>query len=227
MKTLATLFFVASLLFAGFWVGTLPLASAREMTPAEILQSKLPPPKTLANATKQELLNAVCAAVRSQPAAGAQIVRAAVEARKAAAAEIVAEAIGCAKGPQNCALTGELVNAAIAASPDQAAAIVERATAAAPDCRGAIEQALHNSGGARGENIGGEAEGFGSAPVNQNPPPGTFSAGGGGFNPQADKCTVCHNGHEISIPCAQVEKYLSNHPGDTLGACQVTSTTNR
>ena len=41
--------------------------------------------------------------------------------------------------------------------------------------------------------------------------------------PAGDKCEVCHNEenpHPIEMPCKQVDKYLSNHPGDYAGACQ-------
>jgi hypothetical protein len=43
------------------------------------------------------------------------------------------------------------------------------------------------------------------------------------------KCDVCHNPHNyhtISIPCDQVDKFLSNHPGDFRGPCQVTGVQN-
>jgi hypothetical protein len=45
-----------------------------------------------------------------------------------------------------------------------------------------------------------------------------------------DKCIVCHNPHnfhQISIPCNQVDKFLSHHPGDFRGPCNVTPHTNR
>jgi hypothetical protein len=63
----------------------------------------------------------------------------------------------------------------------------------------------------------------------------TSSAAGKGKNDAKKgaangKCIVCHNEHnfhEISIPCDQVDKYLTNHPGDHAGPCQVTSVTNK
>ena len=42
-------------------------------------------------------------------------------------------------------------------------------------------------------------------------------------------CDVCHNPHNyhtISIPCDQVDKFLSNHPGDFRGRCEATPVTN-
>ena len=50
--------------------------------------------------------------------------------------------------------------------------------------------------------------------------PGKGSSGG---------CDVCHNAHNyhtINIPCDQVDKFLSNHPGDFRGRCEVTPVTN-
>jgi hypothetical protein len=47
--------------------------------------------------------------------------------------------------------------------------------------------------------------------------------------PDKGKCDVCHNPHNyhtISIPCDQVDKFLSNHPGDFRGRCQATPVTN-
>jgi hypothetical protein len=51
-----------------------------------------------------------------------------------------------------------------------------------------------------------------------------------GKGPPAGKCIVCHNPHnfhQISIPCNQVDKFLSHHPGDFRGPCNVTPHTNR
>ena len=48
-----------------------------------------------------------------------------------------------------------------------------------------------------------------------------------GENPHTEKCTVCHNGHNIEIPCPGVADYLIHHPGDTAGSCEATPDTNR
>jgi hypothetical protein len=47
--------------------------------------------------------------------------------------------------------------------------------------------------------------------------------------PHKEKCEVCHNPHNphtIKIPCDQVDKFLSHHPGDYRGPCHVTEVTN-
>ena len=62
-------------------------------------------------------------------------------------------------------------------------------------------------------------------PEGVKPGKGTAKPGKG----QVGKCDVCHNPHNyhtISIPCDQVDKFLSNHPGDFRGRCEATPVTN-
>jgi hypothetical protein len=59
------------------------------------------------------------------------------------------------------------------------------------------------------------------------PTKGKGKPGKGG--PASGKCDVCHNPHNyhtISIPCDQVDKFLSNHPGDFRGRCEATPVAN-
>ena len=214
----AVVLFIGIALGFVFWTATAPVAkAARDMTPADMIQSKLPTPKTLMSATKPEVLSAVCGAVKKWRTDAAQIARTAAGARKEIAGDIVASAISCLGEHPNCDLTGQIVAAGLAANPDGSANIMELALQSAPDCYAAIERA---AGGERGE--GG---GFTDPPSNQNPPPGTTGAGAG-----QEKCIVCHNPHnyhEIEIPCDQVDKFLKNHPGDYRGRCQATPPKNR
>src|SRR5205814_100198 len=63
--------------------------------------------------------------------------------------------------------------------------------------------------------------------VAKNGKGGTQGPGKGGNG--VGKCDVCHNPHNyhtISIPCDQVDKFLSNHPGDFRGKCEVTGVMN-
>lgn len=203
----------------------MPVAIAREMSAIELLQSQLPAPKTLATATKAELLAAVCSAVKKSSKDAGQIVRAAIGTHKAPAADVVGQAITCLGKDKDCSAVGRLVHAGVKAAADETSQIVERALMLSPDCRDAIEQASRARSGdenAEGENS--EEGNFTDGPVNQNPPPGSM---GGGFGPQDNSCLVCHNGQEISMPCSEVPGYLANHPGDTSGACQVTPAANR
>jgi hypothetical protein len=213
---------------------TVPVAQAHDVTPREMIESKLPKEKNLMTAAKPELLSAVCAAVRTWPHASPQIVKTAVEAHKRFSGDIVGTALRCSREDKgvDCGLISEILVAALAVDPDEAAAILDIAFGLVPDCRDAIGEIGHNGPRSPGAGPGPGNEGnFTDPPVNQNPPPGSIApGGGGGFDPQVTKCLVCHNiynPHEIEIPCSQVEQYLQNHPGDDLGPCQVTPVQNK
>jgi FecR protein len=122
-----------------FWTTTAPVAKAREMTPAEMIQSKLPPAKTLVTASKPEVLFAVCGAIREWTNDAPQIVRTAAEARKESARDIVATGIRCLGDHPDCKLAGGIVGAGLAVNPAAASNIIDLALQLASDCRGAIE----------------------------------------------------------------------------------------
>lgn len=214
----AVVLFIGLALGVAFWTATAPVAkAAREMTPAEMIQSKLPPLKTLGIAAKPEVLSAVCGAVRKWKNDASQIVRTAVGARKEFAGDIVAEGIRCLGERPDCNMTGQIVSAALATNPEGAASIVELALQAAPDCREAIEGA---AGAGEGDDGTSAAQSS-----NTNAPPGTLGAGAGGGH---QECVVCHNvqhnPHTLTIDCNALQAHL-NH-GDFEGPCQVTQPTN-
>ena len=33
------------------------------------------------------------------------------------------------------------------------------------------------------------------------------------------RCTICHQGHTLHLPCNAARKHLEHHPGDTRGPC--------
>ena len=216
IKTVVVLF-IGLVLGVAFWTATAPVAkAAREMTPAEMIQSKLPPLKTLGTAAKPEVLSAVCGAVRKWKTDSAQIVRTAVGARKEFAGDIVAEGIRCLGEQPDCNLTGQIVSAGLATHPEGAANIVELALQASPDCREAIEGA---AGSGEGDT------GTAAQSSNQNAPPGTLGAGAGGGH---QECVVCHNQQHnpitLTIDCNALQAHLDH--GDSQGPCQVTQPTN-
>lgn len=197
-----------------FWVATAPVAKAKEITPTEMIQSKLPSTKTLVTAAKPEVLSAVCGAVRKWRNDAAQIVRTAAGARKEFAGPIVAEAIRCLREHPDCNITGQVVAAGLAADPEASATIMEQALELAPDCRAQIEQAAG----------GGEGEGAtATQSSNENPPPGTLGAGAG-----HQACVVCHNiqhnPQTLTIDCNALPAHLAH--GDTEGPCQATQVQN-
>ena len=196
-----------------FWTTTAPVAKAREMTPAEMIQSKLPSAKTLVTASKPEVLFAVCGAIREWKNDAPKIVRTAAEARKELAGDIVATGIRCLGDHPDCELVGEIVGAGLAANPAAASNIIDLALQLAPDCRGAIEVAA------------GPAEGpvnVLNGPANINPPPGSVLGGGGGFTPEEAAVTICDHGQNVQLPASRADAYLRSHRGSVRGVCQVT-----
>lgn len=214
LKRTAFVFAVGLTFGFAFWVACAPMASAAvELTPTEMIQSKLPPTKTLATATKQEVLDAVCAAVKKWRKDAPQIVRTAAGARKEFAGDIVTTALRCLKQDYNCDLIEKIYAIAISLEPDKTSWYTDLVIEIFPDCRDAIGRS-----GATGE---GE---FGDPPPNVNPPPGTGGGGGGGFDPQGGQCQVCHQGTTLTISCNDAQTHL-NH-GDTVGACPPTPVQN-
>jgi hypothetical protein len=203
-----------------FCVAIVPGLNGKEVTPAEMIQSKLPKTKTLGDATKSEVLSAVCAAVTSWPNEAPQIVRTAAGARKEISSDIIDKSIRCLRpdpkdGTLNCDLVGQTVAAGISADPDKASNIIDVATQLAPACRDAIESA------------GTPAEGpVGNGPSNLNPPPGSLG-GGADADPLKKTVTICDNGQNVQISGPKTQGYLGSHPGSRLGACQATPGINR
>ena len=208
------------------WVATTPVANAQDR-PADqmslnfvrMIEANLPQGQTMANASKQNLLNAVCAAIKKNRRSAAQIVRAAAEARQQWSKDIQRAAFNCVgTGRNNCDLLGDIYDALIAANPEDANEITELAVQLAPECAGSFQ-------GRPGDVDEGEGN-FGNAPGNQNPPPGSIGGGGGS---QSGRCQVCHtsgNGKRqtLTISCNAVPAHLGH--GDTEGPCPVTPTQN-
>ena len=205
-----------------FWAATTPVARAgpEQIGSAEMIQSKLPPNKTLATATRPEVLSAVWGAVRKWQNDAPQIVRTAADARKEFAADIVVETIRSLRALKalDRDLVGQIVAAGLSANPEAASNIIDLAVQAAPDFREAIETA-----GTPAEGPGGLADG----PTNQNPPPGSVGGDAGGFDPAERTVTICDNGQNVQVPASKEEAYLHSHAGSRRGACQVTPGVNR
>jgi len=197
-------------------MATAPVAKAKEITPTEMIQSKLPATKTLMTAGKPEVLSAVCGAIKKWKNDAAQIVRTAAGARRELAGDVVSEAIRCMREHPDCNITGQVVAAGLAANPEESASIMEKALQLAPDCQTQIEQAAG----------GGEGEGAtASQSSNQNAPPGTLGAGAGGGH---QACVVCHNVQHnpqtLTIDCNALPAHLAH--GDYEGPCQATPVQN-
>lgn len=210
-------------LTTGFWVATIPVASARLMTAKEMIEAGLPPRIVMKTANKPQFLTAVCAAVREHRKAAPAIAETAVVAHKEYSGDIVATVVRCSNG--NCELTGAIVAAAISETPDNAVAIEDAAVAIAPDCADAIQAAVANA--LRQGSPGEGPTSFGGSPPSNQPPFVGLVGGGGGFNPSETPVLICDNGQQRTIPENSVAQFLANHPGAFRGSCQVTPTTSR
>lgn len=205
LRSTAVLFTGVALGFA-LWTATAPMSVAQGMSPARMIESNLPQGRTMATATKPQLLAAVCAAIKKNRGEAPQIVRAAVSAHKEWSADIVRTAFNCV-GREDCRLFGGIYRAAVEANPDGTSALTDLAVSLAPNCASAFQ--------------GGNDEGnFGNGPGNVNPPPGSIGGGAG----QGNTLAICHNGRTIFVSPRAAEAFLRQ--GDTLGPCRVTPTQN-
>jgi hypothetical protein len=220
---IAFAFFLALGLTAALWVATIPVASARLMTPKEMIEAGLPPGIVMKTASKPQFLTAVCGAVKEHRKAAPAIAETAVTAHHEYAGDIVATVVRCSNG--NCELAGAIVAAAVSATPDDAVVIEDAAVAAAPDCADAIQAATANVGHAGGS-IQGATNYGGSPPTNQPPFVGPIG-GGGGFDPALGAVLVCDNGTARFVPANKLPNFLAAHPGSFVGACVVTPSTSR
>ncbi len=193
---------------AGFWSST----SQAEETPKPLamIETYLTPiGKTVANATKEQLLDAVCQAVKRWKASAPQIVRAAAEARPELKKDILETAYRCL-GSDDCNLLDEILDALTNLFPKEAAALTGWAADFAPGCTDAFGATADDGR-------------FGQTPGNQNPPPGSIGGGGGG---STNLVAVCRNGETVFVTPDKAEEILRDDPGATLGPCQVTPVTN-
>jgi hypothetical protein len=214
MKKLSALLFIGATLGFGFWIASTPVAHGQsKLTPVEMIQAKLPSDKTIATASDAQLLDAVCKAVKQTPKDVSLIIRTVAGARKSLQGDILCMTIRCLKEKRefDCAWVTDVVRDWIKADPDSTNQLIELVSDCSPDCRDPL-QGLLTGGGA-----------FANLPSNINPPPGSVGGGAAAGN----ACIVCHNGENVQIACDNMANYLTAHPGDTSGACQVTSTTNR
>lgn len=215
-RTSVVLVIALALGFA-FWTALTPVAKAQQMSATEMIESKLPHGKTMVTASKSEFLSANCASVKKWPSAAPQIVKTAIDAKKEWARDIVQTATRClpTEGKGVCDGIAAIVDAAVAADPEDASGITEMVMRLYPDCRGALAHGAPAPGPGMGEGN------FINPPINVNPPPGSIGGGGGGFNPQENAIQVCRNGVTIIIFPSQIQ------PGDTIGPCMITMETNR
>lgn len=204
-----------------FLMSTAPHSVAQGMSPTQMIEENLPQGTTVASATKPQLLAAVCAAVKKHRQDAPQIVRVAVTAHREWTRDIVRTAFNCV-GNDDCRLLGRIYRAAVAANPDDASALTDLISSLAPDCAGQFTgdgKSVVDDKSVVADDNGGN---FGNPPGNVLLPPGSIGGGGG----QGNVIAICHNGRTIFVSPQGAENHLNNHPGDTLGPCNVTPTQN-
>jgi hypothetical protein len=194
------------------WTATVPVASAQGGgNVSRMIEDNLPRGQTLANASKADLLSAICAALKKNAQQAPQIVRMAAAARPDLAKDILRTAFRCL-GNNDCRLLGRVLRGIIAAVPNAASELTSLGIELSPDCAGSFPGSGVPGGG---DDDGGN---FGQGPANQNPPPGTIGGGGG----QGNVVAICHNGNTIFVSPQGAENHLRVHAGDSLGPCVVT-----
>jgi hypothetical protein len=198
------------------WTATVPMASAQGGgNVTKMVEENLPQGQNVGNASKADLLSAICAAVKKHRNAAPQIARAMAAARPDLAKDILRTVFRCL-GNDDCRLLGGVLRAINAAVPNGASEHTTLAVELVPDCAPDFSR----PGGGPGDNGGNFDQG---APGNQNPPPGTIGGGGG----QGNVVAICHNGRTIFVSPQGAENHLRVHSGDTLGPCVVTPTANQ
>ena len=179
-----------------------------------VIENKLPAVQSLRNVPKSLLLEALPGAIKQFRQVAPQLSGGATMVRRESALDILREAFN-AVGP-DCGMRARILRSVIAAAPEQAAALTELAIELGPDCAAAF-----GGGGAGGGSDTGDR---GSPPMLAGTtPPGTIGGGGG----QGNLIAICHNGRTIFVSPQGAEYHLRNHPGDTLGQCQVTPVQNQ
>ncbi|CAN5402781.1 hypothetical protein BH20VER3_BH20VER3_01140 [soil metagenome] len=184
----------------------LPVALARDPTPAEMIAQGLPSKRTLKNATQSDFLSAVCAAVKKHRAMAAGITSMAVVARRDLAGEIVEMVLRC-DDRLTCDFLGPIVAAATAAAGNPAA-IVDAAMAKAPTCAETIREAVK-----RGAVSSDRAATEGVAAENLVPRMDDE------FDPREEFKLVCDGKTPRIVRASQLEAFLRSHAGSFLGNC--------
>ncbi|HEY2714185.1 MAG TPA: hypothetical protein VGI60_16865 [Chthoniobacterales bacterium] len=231
-RLLGVVCFISPLLMAApFWFEPLSAALAKEPSATELIADGLPARKTLKNASKQDVLSAICRAVRKRRTFAAAITSAAVAVRHDLGADVVGVVLRCS-GKIDCELVGTVVSAAMEADGN-AITISDAAIARAPNCAEAIQHATRphavNEADRNGRT---EASGHSEHPehgeraaptparaADVDPLIGTSAGADEGFDPLEPLTLVCDNGMQRALRVSLVNEFLRAHPGAVKGDC--------
>lgn len=203
---------LAAVLGIGFGVTTIDAARGTEANPLSMVEQFLQPAgKTVARSGKQDLLDAVCQAVKRHRTAAPQIARATAEARPEHRRAIFETAFRCLPDP-TCDLLDDVLETMTTTFPEDAATFSNIAVDLARDCASVFGHV------GVGEGV------YDQGPPSNLQPPGSIGGVGGG---QGNVVAICHNGRTIFVSPQGAQGHLRQHAGDSAGPCQVTPTTNR
>jgi len=216
------------LLAALFWFEPVSGALDREPSATELIADGLPARKTLKNASKQDVLSAICRAVRKRRTSAAAITSAAVAARRDLAGDIVGVVLRCS-GKIDCELVSTVVSWAMEAQGN-AITISDAAIARAPNCAETIQRATRprsvseadRSGRAETSSHGDHAERVTPTPArgaDVDPLIGTSAGADEGFDPLEPLTLVCDDGMQRALRVSLVDEFLRAHPGAVKGNC--------
>ncbi len=179
-----------------------------------VLEGQLPAVQGLRKVGKEAFLDTLSSAIKRYRQIAPQVSGGAAMVRQEWALDVLEEAFKAAGA--DCGMRARILRSVIAAVPEKASELTERAIALGPDCAGAF-----GGGGAPPSE---DSDGFGNPPMLNNTIPPFANAGGGG---QGNVMVICHNGQTLFLSPQAAEAHLRDHRGDTLGACTVTPVTNR
>ena len=201
--------FVVLILAAALGLVAAPSSLSRDSSPADLVENALPAKVTMKNASKSDLLDAVCAAVRKNRKSAAGITSVAVTAHGEFAGEVVGTVLRCTR-KTDCTYVGAVVAAAVKAQPASGTAISDAAMARAPNCSETIEAAVK----AAAQSQAGPAAAAGAAS-----PTGTRTGSEENFDPHEQLVLVCADNVERAIRQSLLGEFMHAHTGSFLGPC--------
>ncbi len=209
--------FVVLALSAGLWFAAAPASHSRDLSPAVLIEGALPAKKTIEEASKADLLSAVCAAVRKHRKSGAGITMAAAAARGEYASDIVGAVLRCA-GKIDCEYVGAIVKAAVSIRPGAATAISDAAMARAPNCEQTIQAAVRAAARSEGDRVRTNSP----SPAEPSPSIDTSADADEKFDPHEQLDLVCVNGTQRAVRESLLADFLRTNPGAVVGPCPPT-----
>src|SRR4051794_32715638 len=191
--------FVVLAILAGFWIATSPAALSRDPSPATLIQAALPGRATMENASKSDLLSAICVAVRKNRNSAAGIAMTTAAARGEFAADIVGTVLRCV-GKVDCQKVGAIVKASVSARPGAAQAISDAAIALAPKC----DQSIANE-------VRAAMKTSSPSPSAQIAPGSTAAEAEREYDPHEELTLVCVDQTQRAVRQSLLTEFLRSH----------------